>query len=54
MEKDEKKKPVLNIEDATSCEATARMLKKAEQDGVETAFHRAATMKACPIGADSA
>ena len=30
------------------------MLKKAEKDGVETAFHRAANMKACPIGADSA
>ncbi len=43
-----------NIRDVTSCEATAQMLKKAEKDGVETAFHRAATMKACPIGADSA
>ena len=44
----------LNVKAATSCEATAQMLKKAERDGVETAFHRAATMKACPIGADSA
>ena len=43
-----------NIRDVTSCDATAQMLKKAEKDGVETAFHRAATMKACPIGADSA
>ncbi|MDY7039105.1 MAG: carbon monoxide dehydrogenase, partial [Thermodesulfobacteriota bacterium] len=54
MEKDKKQKNVLNIQDATSCDATAQMLKKAEQDGVETAFHRALTMKACPIGADSA
>ncbi|MFW6237421.1 MAG: carbon monoxide dehydrogenase, partial [Desulfosudaceae bacterium] len=30
------------------------MLIKARQDGVELAFDRAATMKACPIGADSA
>ncbi len=40
--------------DLTSCEATAQMLDKAQQDGVETAFDRAASMKACPIGADSA
>ncbi|MFA9435360.1 MAG: anaerobic carbon-monoxide dehydrogenase catalytic subunit, partial [Deltaproteobacteria bacterium] len=33
---------------------TAQMLKKAERDGVETAFHRAASMKPCPIGAQSA
>jgi carbon-monoxide dehydrogenase catalytic subunit len=56
MEKEEKKekKSSLNIKDATSCEATAQMLRKAERDGVEIAFHRAADMKACPIGADSA
>jgi len=54
-EKKEKDKQVLlNIRDVTSCDATAQMLKKAERDGVETAFHRAAAMKACPIGADSA
>ncbi len=40
--------------DFTGCEATSRMLAKAGRDGVETAFHRAASMKACPIGADSA
>jgi carbon-monoxide dehydrogenase catalytic subunit len=51
--KDAEKKS-LNIKEATICDATARMLEKAERDGVETAFHRAATMKACPIGADSA
>jgi carbon-monoxide dehydrogenase catalytic subunit len=30
------------------------MLEKARRDGVETAFDRAANMKACPIGAKSA
>jgi len=57
MEKEKKIKienKGLNIKDATICDATAQMLRKAEQDGVETAFHRAAAMKACPIGADSA
>ncbi|MEJ2726531.1 MAG: carbon monoxide dehydrogenase, partial [Deltaproteobacteria bacterium] len=44
----------LNIREATICDATAQMLRKAERDGVEIAFHRAASMKACPIGADSA
>jgi hypothetical protein len=44
----------LDIRAVTICEATAQMLRKAERDGVETAFHRAADMKACPIGADSA
>jgi carbon-monoxide dehydrogenase catalytic subunit len=57
MEKEPKTKKdtkVLNIKDTTICESTAQMLEKAERDGVETAFHRANTMKACPIGADSA
>jgi len=40
--------------DITTCEATAQMIAKARKDGVETAFERAAAMKACPIGADSA
>jgi carbon-monoxide dehydrogenase catalytic subunit len=44
----------LNPSDVTICEATAQMLRKAQRDGVETAFDRAANMKACPIGADSA
>ena len=44
----------LNVKEVTTCEATQQMLKKAEKDGVETAFHRAASMKACPIGAQSA
>jgi carbon-monoxide dehydrogenase catalytic subunit len=44
----------LPIQDVTGCPATAQLLEKAEKDGVETAFHRAAAMKPCPIGADSA
>jgi carbon-monoxide dehydrogenase catalytic subunit len=44
----------ISIKDITICDATAQMLKKARRDGVETAFDRAASMKACPIGADSA
>ncbi len=52
-EKKEKKAP-FQPKDVTTCEATAQMLEKAARDGVTTAFHRAATMKACPIGKDSA
>jgi carbon-monoxide dehydrogenase catalytic subunit len=48
------KKKEINVRDFTTCEATAQMLEKARRDGVETAFDRAANMKACPIGADSA
>jgi carbon-monoxide dehydrogenase catalytic subunit len=44
----------INAKELTSCDATAQMLEKAQRDGVETAFDRAITMKACPIGADSA
>ncbi len=45
---------LLASKDVTICDNTARMLEKARKDGVELAFDRAATMKACPIGADSA
>ncbi|MBW2248251.1 MAG: carbon monoxide dehydrogenase, partial [Deltaproteobacteria bacterium] len=48
------KKKEINPRDVTICEATEQMLEKAKRDGVETAFDRAANMKACPIGADSA
>ncbi len=52
------KKPIVSKllppKEATSCDATAQMLAKARKDGVELCFDRAATMKACPIGADSA
>jgi len=49
-----KKKKEINIRDLTTCEATIQMLEKAKVDGVETAWNRAGSMKACPIGADSA
>ncbi len=45
---------MLPVEDFTICEATARMIEKGRRDGVETSFDRAANMKPCPIGADSA
>ena len=48
------KKKLLEPRALTTCEATARMLTKARNDGVELAFDRAQNMKACPIGADSA
>ena len=48
------KKKDINPKDVTICDATAQMLEKAKRDGVEIAFDRAANMKACPIGADSA
>lgn len=58
MDKEEKKvvkaKQEPNIRDWTTCDSTIQMLEKARKDGVETAFDRAASMKACPIGADSA
>ena len=56
MGEDKKEKPEkkINVKDVTLCEATAQMLEKAQKDGVQTAFDRAAEMKACPIGADSA
>jgi carbon-monoxide dehydrogenase catalytic subunit len=47
-------KKELNLRETTICDATYQMLEKARRDGVETAFDRAANMKACPIGADSA
>jgi carbon-monoxide dehydrogenase catalytic subunit len=42
------------VQDLTICDSTAKMLTKARQDGVITAFDRAAAMKPCPIGADAA
>jgi len=53
-DKDKKEKRLLDPKDATICDTTAQMLEKARRDGVEIAFDRASTMKACPIGADSA
>jgi len=51
---EEKKKKAINFREMSTCDATVQMLEKAAADGVETAFTRAAEMKACPIGADSA
>ncbi|MGD9505716.1 MAG: anaerobic carbon-monoxide dehydrogenase catalytic subunit [Syntrophobacteraceae bacterium] len=51
---EEKAKKQYNFRDFSICDATVQMLQKAADDGVETAFQRAAEMKACPIGADSA
>jgi carbon-monoxide dehydrogenase catalytic subunit len=48
------KSKVLDPKDVTICDATAQMLVKARKDGVELTFDRAASMKPCPIGADSA
>jgi carbon-monoxide dehydrogenase catalytic subunit len=50
--KQEKKKKELPIAQVTTCKSTQQMLRKAAEDGVETAMHRAMDMKACPIGAD--
>ena len=47
-------KTEIDINSVTICDATAQMLRKARRDGVETAFDRAANMKACPIGSESA
>lgn len=54
MGDEEKKKKEINFREMSTCEATIQMLQKAAADGVETAFTRAAEMKPCPIGADSA
>jgi carbon-monoxide dehydrogenase catalytic subunit len=47
-------KKQVDIKDLTTCDATAQMMTKARKDGVEISFDRAISMKACPIGADSA
>ncbi|MGB5424265.1 MAG: anaerobic carbon-monoxide dehydrogenase catalytic subunit [Desulfobacterales bacterium] len=49
-----KKEKEINFRDLSICDATIQMLEKAKRDGVETAFDRAVSMKACPIGANSA
>jgi carbon-monoxide dehydrogenase catalytic subunit len=49
-----KKEKTVDFRDLTTCDATIQMLEKAKKDGVETAWDRALSMKACPIGADSA
>ena len=54
MEKKKAAKAPIPVKDLTICDATAQMIEKARRDGVETAFDRAANMKACPIGDKSA
>lgn len=51
---DKKKNDVLQPVDCTACQSTADMITKARKDEVVLNFDRAASMKACPIGADSA
>ena len=51
---EEKKAKKIDFRDVTTCETTLQMLRKMEADGTESSFTRAAEMKACPIGADSA
>jgi carbon-monoxide dehydrogenase catalytic subunit len=51
---DPKEIKAIRPQDVTICESTQQMLVKAAGDGVETAFDRAAAMKACPIGEKSA
>ncbi|HKK89879.1 MAG TPA: anaerobic carbon-monoxide dehydrogenase catalytic subunit [Desulfobacteraceae bacterium] len=40
--------------ECSACDSTQQMIVKARKDGVSLHFDRAADMKACPIGADSA
>ena len=55
MPADEKgKNDYLAPAECTTCQATAQMITKARKDGVVLNFDRAHSMKACPIGADSA
>ncbi|MBU0514578.1 MAG: anaerobic carbon-monoxide dehydrogenase catalytic subunit [Proteobacteria bacterium] len=51
---DKKEAKTVRPQDVTICESTQQMLAKAAVDGVQTAFDRAANMKACPIGEKSA
>jgi len=59
MENDKNKKSIagkknIDVSAWTICKSTGQMLRKAQKDGVETAFDRASNMKPCPIGAKSA
>ena len=59
MEKEAPKNKIIskkekNLSDFTICNSTLQMLEKARKDDVKTTFDRAASMKPCPIGADSA
>ena len=49
-----REKTLPEVSELTMCESTGEMLQKARNDGVELSFDRAATVKACPVGVDSA
>jgi carbon-monoxide dehydrogenase catalytic subunit len=49
-----KLKDLIRPEDITSCDSTQQMIHKARKDGVELFFDRAADMRPCPIGNESA
>ena len=49
-----KEKKLPDVSELTICDSTGAMLEQARKDGVELSMDRAVTMKACPIGADSA
>ena len=51
---EEKKSKKVIPRDVTTCESTQKMLEKIEADGNETLYNRAAEMKPCPIGQESA
>ncbi|MBU2551295.1 MAG: anaerobic carbon-monoxide dehydrogenase catalytic subunit [Proteobacteria bacterium] len=54
MAKNESQPVPLDVKYMTICDSTAQMIEKARADGVTLDHDRAAAMKACPIGADSA
>lgn len=49
-----KLKELIKPEDITICDSTQQMITKARRDGVELLFDKAAEMRPCPIGAESA
>lgn len=44
----------MDVEARSACPATIKMLKKAESEGISTAFARSEQLKPCPIGAEGA
>ncbi|MFO7886606.1 MAG: hypothetical protein R6U68_17485, partial [Desulfobacteraceae bacterium] len=52
--KDKNIKKLVDPQECSACESTQQMHEKARRDGVMLHFDRAADMKACPIGSDSA
>lgn len=54
VKKESAKEKKFSPREFTTCEATAQMLERTHKDGVSTVFDRAAEMKPCPIGGESA